>query len=260
MRSRARLAGLVTSAVVAAGCGALAPTAAGTRSLATGFFDGAFASSDAGGRAAALDSSRDLGATVVRVPVTWAAIAPSPRPAAFAAANPRDPTYRFALVDAAVREATARGLTVLLSFNTAPAWAEGAHRPRGASPGSWRPSARAVGDFATALARRYDGTFSDPERPGSALPRVRHWQLWNEPNLSIYLSPQWERAGRRLRPAAPRIYRAMLNAFYRAVKAVDPGSFVLGAGTAPYGDPAPGGARLQPVLFLRESAGPTVMR
>jgi hypothetical protein len=250
MRFARRLVRLLVLAV--AGAGVLASPAAATAPLATGFLDGAYSADDPAVRAAAFSSTRDLGGTVVRVPFGWSGVAPASRPTGFDAQDPADPAYRFDVVDAAVREATARGLTVLLSFNGAPAWAEGRGRPAGAVPGSWRPDPGAVGDFARALARRYDGTFPDPRRPGAALPRVRRWQLWNEPNLPIYLSPQWERRGGALRPAAPGIYRAMLNAFYRGVKAVDRGSFVLSAGTAPYGDPAAGGGRLQPVRFWRE--------
>jgi hypothetical protein len=243
---------LATLALAGIGAGAMASPATAARPLATGFLDGAYADGDPAVRAAAFDSTSELGGTVVRIPFGWSGVAPARRPSGFDARNPADPAYRFDLVDAAVGEATARGLTVLLSFNGAPEWAEGPNRSAGATPGSWRPDARAVGDFATALARRYDGTFPDPGRRGSALPRVRHWQLWNEPNLAIYLSPQWERRGRGFRPAAPAIYRAMLNAFYRGVKSVDAGAFVVSAGTAPYGDPAPGGRRLQPVRFWRE--------
>jgi hypothetical protein len=79
------------------------------------------------------------------------------------------------------------------------------------------------------------------------LPRVPAFQAWNEPNLSSYLNPQWSGG----QPASPLIYRAMLNAFYRGVKSVDPGVLVVTAGTGPFGDPQPGGQRIQPALFWR---------
>jgi hypothetical protein len=44
----------------------------------------------------------------------------------------------------------------------------------------------------------------------------------------------------------------MLNAFYAAVKGVDRGNVVVEGGTAPYGDPEPGGQRLSPALFVRQ--------
>jgi hypothetical protein len=77
------------------------------------------------------------------------------------------------------------------------------------------------------------------------LPRVAAFQVWNEPNLSSYLNPQWSGG----QPESPVIYRAMLNAFYRGIKSTDPGALVVTAGTAPFGDPQPGGLRVQPALF-----------
>jgi hypothetical protein len=49
------------------------------------------------------------------------------------------------------------------------------------------------------------------------------------------------------------MYRAMLNAFYRGLKSVDPGALVVTAGTAPFGDPQPGGNRIMPVRFWRDA-------
>jgi hypothetical protein len=79
---------------------------------------------------------------------------------------------------------------------------------------------------------------------------VRYWQAWNEPNLSIYLTPQWRRVRHSWVPASPAIYRAMLDAFYATVKSVQPDALVLSAGTAPYGDVA-GGERMPPAQFVR---------
>jgi hypothetical protein len=44
----------------------------------------------------------------------------------------------------------------------------------------------------------------------------------------------------------------MLNAVYAAVKGVAKTNFVVSAGTAPYGDLAPGGRRIAPVAFMRD--------
>ena len=83
--------------------------------------------------------------------------------------------------------------------------------PRQRTPGLWRPDPAALGAFARAAALRYPG--------------VRYWQAWNEPNLNIYLTPQWL-AGK---PASPAHYRLMLDAFYDAVKAVNPANRVITA-------------------------------
>jgi hypothetical protein len=80
------------------------------------------------------------------------------------------------------------------------------------------------------------------------LPRAWAFQLWNEPNLSGYLAPQW--VGRTAE--APMLYRAMLNALYGGIKAIDPRALVVTAGTAPFGDPQPGGQRIMPARFWRD--------
>ena len=121
-----------------------------------------------------------------------------------------------------------------MSINGAPDWAEGPDRPPSAPPGSWRPDPAALGAFARAAALRYPG--------------VRYWQAWNEPNLNVYLTPQWLQG----KPASPAHYRLMLNAFYDAVKGVNPANRVITAGTAPFGDPGTNGKRMRPARFDRE--------
>jgi hypothetical protein len=78
---------------------------------------------------------------------------------------------------------------------------------------------------------------------------VRFWQAWNEPNLTTYLAPQWTQTRTGFVPISPDIYRAMLNAFYRAVKRVSRSNFVVAAGNSPYGDP--GSGRMPPLAFDR---------
>src|SRR5207249_350795 len=51
----------------------------------------------------------------------------------------------------------------------------------------------------------------------------------------------------------PSLYRRLLNAFYAGVKAAQPNALVVSAGTAPFGDPQPGGKRIMPVRFLRDA-------
>lgn len=190
------------------------------------------------------------GAKVIRVDVHWASIAPATRPAGFADSNPASRGYNWTRLDAAVRELSQAGLEPLLDVWSAPTWAEGPGIPRGFTPGAWRPSAPAFGAFASAIATRYSGAFPDPLRPGACLPRVALWEAWNEPNLSIYLGPQWLRTVSGWQAQSPVLYRNLANAFYAAVKAVNRSNLVLGGGTAPYGD-APGGQRMQPVTFVR---------
>jgi hypothetical protein len=201
-----------------------------------------------------LARAQSIGSTSVRLEADWARIAPSHRAAGFDPSSPADPGYHWASLDTDVRAAVAAGQTVVLMALNAPTWAEGGRPPGGVRAGTWFPKAAALGSFGRALALRYSGRFPDPLYPGRLLPRVRYFQAWNEPNLPNYLMPQWRRVSRgRWQPVSPSIYRALLNSFYGAVKAAQPGDVVLAAGTAPYGDPpATGLGRMMPVTFLRE--------
>ncbi|MFI5004781.1 MAG: hypothetical protein ACHQE6_07190 [Solirubrobacterales bacterium] len=200
-------------------------------------------------RELALRRIRAAGASMVRIPVEWRyTVSPNP-PGGFDASDPASPAYDFAAVDAAVRDTVAAGLTPLLVVSRAPAFAEAPNRWPYAYPGSWAPNPAALGEFATAVARRYDGAFPDPLTPGRALPRVRLFQAWNEPNLARYLEPQWVAERGRWIAFSPLIYRQLLNAVYAAVKAVRPGDVVVSAGVAPNGEPA-GVGRMTPLRFL----------
>jgi hypothetical protein len=215
-----------------------ASPALAARGLVTGFADEQFASSDAATREESLSRANQAGASIVRLTVGWGGIAPT-RPQN--PADPGDPAYNFAALDMAVTDAIRHGLVPLLTVSHAPSWAEGAGRPAGAAPGSWRPQPSAFGQFAAALARRYSGSFGTP---AGTLPRVALLQAWIEPNLDIMLSPQWKGG----RPVAALEYRTLLNAFYAGVKSVVAGDTVVTAGTAPFGD-YPGGHRIPPVSF-----------
>jgi hypothetical protein len=214
--------------------------------------DPAFVASSQSVRSEWLARARQVGSTTVRIGVVWADVAPRNRRRGFDASNPGDPNYTWSSIDAAVRTATADGQTVLLVVNHAPIWAQAPHRPSYVAPGSWDPSANAFAAFAHAIALRYSGTYPDPLQRLVDLPQVDYFQAWNEPNLPVYLMPQWVRGPHRSIVAeSPILYRAMLNAFYAAVKAVRPQAVVLAAGTAPYGDP-PGVDRMYPLVFLRD--------
>jgi Cellulase (glycosyl hydrolase family 5) len=232
--------------VNAAPAGSSSARPAGTSpTLTLGFFDGVFLGKDG---ATWLQRAAAAGSDVVRIDIGWVAPNGSTKPAGFNARNPADPNYDFTSADAAVREATGDGMRVILDITGAPQWAEGPNMPASATPGSWRPNPADVEQYAVALATRYSGRFPDPANPGHMLPRVWAFQLWNEPNLSTYLAPQW--VGNHTE--APILYRAMLNAFYTGIKSVDPGALVVTAGTAPFGDPEPGGQRIMPARFWRD--------
>jgi hypothetical protein len=207
-------------------------------------------SADPAIRALALSRIRASGASVVRIPVEWRYTVSANPPAGFDASDPGSPAYDFAAVDAAVRDTVAAGLAPLLVVSRAPAFAEAPNRWPYAYPGSWAPNPVAFAGFATAVARRYGGSFPDPLAPGRELPRVRLFEAWNEPNLARYLEPQWVVERGRWSAFSPLVYRQLLNAFYTAVKAVAPSDVVIAAGIAPNGEPA-GVGRMTPLRFLR---------
>lgn len=218
---------------------AAAPAAQAERKLTTGFFDNAVFVSDAPGPW--LDRATALGGGLVRIDAGWPVRNRQAKPAGFDPRDPADPNYDFSRIDRAVLEAQQRGIIPLVSTNGAPQWAEGPGRPSDAPVGSWKPDPDEIRDYAFALAVRYSGNFA-------GLPRVSYFQLWNEPNLPKYLSPQYEGGA----VFAPEHYRKMLHSFYGGVKRVHKSNVVVTGGTAPFGDLVRGRyKRMQPARFLR---------
>jgi hypothetical protein len=250
---RFRLGGLALLAPLAA-LALLAPlalpgAAPAQRGLLTGLTGpGQYQGGDPATRALWFDRTVDAGAGIVRLAVEWRDVAQRP-------ANPTNPASynnNLSSLDGGVRDAAARGVQALISVNTAPAWADGPGRPASLpETASWKPSPSDLADFMQALAARYSGGF-DPDGggPQPPLPAAQALQVLNEPNQDAWLAPQFD--GRAI--IGPDQYRALLNASYRAIKAVNPGMLVVTGGTSPYGDPPggpypPGGARVRPVQW-----------
>jgi hypothetical protein len=235
--------------VVALAVTALGASPASARPFVPGFADSEFGAPSAE-RQTWLHRAADSNAGIVSLGALWSGIAPT-KPAK--PRRPGDPAYDFSSLDGPVRDAKAAGLQVLVQINRAPRWAEGKNRPgTGAAPaGTWKPRPKALGNFARAIAKRYSGSF----RPGggAALPRVRLWQVWGEPNLFTNLNPQFtEKKGHRPKAFAAAHYRKMLNQAYEGLKAVHRSNFVVSGGTGPFGDPFVGGRRTPPVRFWRQ--------
>ncbi|MGI8803165.1 MAG: hypothetical protein ACR2KV_13505 [Solirubrobacteraceae bacterium] len=190
-----------------------------------------------------------LGVNRVRVSVFWGIVAPSPksktRPA-FDATDPNAyPAGAWDRYDRIVAFAAAQGIAV--DFNVtdpAPLWATGSP-PRADIEATYEPKSKEFGDFVTAVATRYSGTFIAP-RPGfdtqnpgapTALPRVEYWAVWNEPNQPGWLTPQLVPGPRRtLIERAPTIYRQLVDAAYASLVATGHGSDTILIGeTAPKG-------------------------
>jgi hypothetical protein len=211
---------LLLLGLIAAALFAVQPAqAAGPIQTAVYVQDGDIPSDDAGA-AAFFKRIRQAGATAVRLTVTWRDVAPATRPTGFHPKDPADTAYDWSYSDRAISLALSNGLTPLVGVLGAPTWA-----------GGKKVSASALGEFATAITSRYNGSFE-------GLPRVKYWMVWNEPNLSLYLAPQV--AGKKLVGAAR--YRSMVNAFASAAHAVRRDNMVVAGLVAPFtfrNDPGP---------------------
>jgi hypothetical protein len=205
------LATVAASTGSAASNGPRTYTTQATRPLRTALFDlTKFARPDT--QAFAL--TRDAGAQYVRLLVRWNSIAPANPPAGFDASDPTSPGYSWGTLDSIVEAAEGAGLTPFLDITgTIPQWA---YSNRPSPPNGGAPKIAALGEFAHALAKHYDGE--------NGLPSVGIYEVWNEPNLSLDLSP-----------AKASVYRAMVNAVASSVHAVDSKNLVVAGGLDPFG-------------------------
>ena len=164
------------------------------------------------GRIGTLD---ELGAKLVRVMVNWRQIAPTKprRPA-----SPGDPAYDWRSTDEVLGALHAHGISVLVTLYRTPTWASASRTPRAVPT-----SKSSLAAFAVAVAKRY--------------PWVRLWEIWNEPNLRSFLSPN-----------SPRLYvQRLLNPTYYALHAQNVANRVAGGATSPRSTTS--GA--SPVAFMR---------
>ena len=152
------------------------------------------------------------GAKVTRVDLFWRDVAPT-QPAD--PANPADPAYRWERFDSIVRGLRKRGITPIVDVFNTPDWAAGGLDPDVVPAyNSLPPTDPAMyGDFMKAVSSRYSGTFRDAA--GKVLPRVRYWEVWNEPNLSLYLTPQLGPGGTFV---SAETYEGLVRAAYPAIK------------------------------------------
>jgi Cellulase (glycosyl hydrolase family 5) len=185
-------------------------TTPATRPLQTALFDTFNLN---GPNVQAFSLTRSAGAQYVRLLVRWSSIAPAADPPGFDASDPTSPGYSWAALDATLEAAEGAGLTPILDIISTPKWAY-ATEPSGVNGGT--PETAALGQFASALATHYDGE--------GGLPAEHVFEVWNEPNLSLDLSP-----------ASAATYRAMVNAVAASVHAVDPGNLVVAGGLDPFG-------------------------
>jgi hypothetical protein len=180
---------------------------------------------------AALDQIRDLGATAVRIQLSWSLVAPDPNAKKAPSFNATDPNAyppgNWARYDAAIDGARARGLKVYLTLaGPAPRWATAAKKDQ-----LTRPSPEAFSKFATAAGRRY----------GS---KVSWWSIWNEPNLGKLLKPI-----KGLESA--KIYRQLYLQGYTGLRGAHVSAPILIGELAPIGNTFRDIGTISPLKFLR---------
>ncbi len=164
-------------------------------------------------------------ATIMRLLVQWN-LAAKTRPAS--PTDPFDPAYELDDIDEAVRSAQDADQEVILTISGTPRWANG-----GKNPNVMPTNVGDFTNFARAIASRYSGRFT-------GYPFVRFWSVWNEPNLQLFLSPQFDAQGRSV---APRNYALLAAAAYTGIKAGSPRAQVAIGETSARGTDKPAGAR-----------------
>jgi hypothetical protein len=163
------------------------------------------------------------------------------------AADPDDSAYDWRIYDRAVNYAAQYGMKVVFTIDVTPGWAND-----GAGENSAPRDASDLRAFANAAAVRYSGTH--PGRDGRALPAVRMWIAWNEPNNPVFLSPQFARVGDPWVLQSAHDYARICEAVYEGVHATMlRGEKVACGATAPRGNDAPRSARpsVSPIAFVR---------
>ena len=219
---------VAASAASAAGAGAVRTYSThGTLPLRTALFDPFLFNGPK--NAEAFDMTYAAGATYVRVVARWSSLAPTDPGKDFVASDPTSPGYHWSWLDTTIMSAETAGLTPILDVGGPPAWALVA-KTKGQDGGT--PKITALGDFAKALAIHYDGHHGAPA--------VHVWQIWNEPNLSLDLSPV--NAG---------TYRKMVNAFAAPVHAADRSNIVVAGDLDPFANRTARFHTVAPLAFMR---------
>ena len=161
---------------------------------------------------------KDTNAKVTRVDILWQLVAPTPPSDP---GNPNDKAYDWSRLDAIFSGLAAANITPIVSTYATPDWAvDGTNAPHPKT--LYNPSApttAAFGAFMKAVATRYSGSFT-PAGASAPLPRVRHWEIWNEPNLKGF----FQFNGR----SSLAKYKGLVKAGYANIKAANTNSIVIG--------------------------------
>jgi hypothetical protein len=184
---------------------------------------------------------KKLRVEVVRMNLYWGtttfAVAKR-RPAV--ATDPEDPAYDWTLYDRAARHAEANNIQLLFTIWGTPKWANGGKPPRYAPTKS-----SDLQQFAYAAAQHFSGDVTDAN--SQAVPAVRLWTAWNEPNQPFELAPQYKKVRGKWRMQSAIDYAKICKAVYTGVHAtLLSGEKVACGVTSPRGNDNPGGKRAVP--------------
>jgi Glycosyl hydrolase catalytic core len=165
---------------------------------------------------------------VLRVPVIWQFVEPSPG------------QYDFAQLDYYVGQAAQNGMEILPFVYTSPSWAVTGCTGLNCQnvPPLDTPAARdAFQNFLRTLATRYGpgGAFFQ-ENPGIPEVPIRQWQCWNEPSSPYYFA----------NPDAGR-YADLVKLCHEAITGVDPNARIILAGL--FGSPKESGGGKKNVIW-----------
>jgi hypothetical protein len=190
-----------------------------------------FSGSDANANLA-LRRIKAAGATAFRVDLNWYQVVPQKRPQTFNPADPDDPAYDWSKFDRKLALLRANGLEPIAVINNPPDWAKSDSTPADVTQ---------FGQFVRAAALRYSGGLD-------GLPRVRYWQIWIEPNVNKFFSPQTSGG----RDVAPIIYRRLVNAAADALRGVRTDNVVVAGGLSPFTVSTGETKTIGPLAFMRE--------
>jgi hypothetical protein len=201
--------------------------------MPVGFFDDpSFRWSD--DTAPNLASAQAANGSIIHILVNWSSVAPK-RPAN--PLNGNDPAYHLSDIDAMVQAAPKYGLQVLLTIALTPPWANG-----GKTPNYPPKNLNDLTQFSQMLATRYNGS-----KPGRGV--VTRFSVWNEPNLQLFLAPQFN--GSKIVSAGT--YAKLFMAAYKGIKAGNKTALVAAGETSNRGHNKPTGAvsSVAPATFAR---------
>src|SRR3954463_12739916 len=153
-------------------------------------------------RAENLQQAAVTGASVIHTTASWPTLAPK-RPTN--ALDGDDPAYKLADLDELVFQSGLYGLRVMIDISGTPKWANG-----GKAPNVMPKRLADLTAFARMLATRYNG------RQGHGTAAL--FSVWNEPNLQLFLTPQY--VGKKI--VGPANYAKLYKAAYAGIKAGNP--------------------------------------